>query len=389
MREMLVSARFRKGLRRLGVAGAVALVVAALGVLAAGSWAQEGRGREEELAAIRGEIAQIEGRLDRVRQRAEGIARELQTLELELALQEQRLAEARAAGELAAGRVASSEREVSRLAAAAEKARASLEDRLAGLYRLGGQGRLRMLFSLDAGEDLLTGVRMLRYLARRDARAVERYARARDDLDAERRRLVERRRDAERWVAEEEERRAELAAARRRTAGVLARVEGEEERLAERAGELADRERKLTRFLELLAGESPGALDGTPIQEFRGVLDPPVRGTVSAGFGPRLDPRYGTRVPHNGLTFATDPGAPVSAVYAGEVLYAAPFQGYGPTVVVHHAGRVFTLYAGLERLAVEVGDGVEVGRTLGLADDDLYFEVREEKTPRDPRDWLR
>ena len=110
---------------------------------------------------------------------------------------------------------------------------------------------------------------------------------------------------------------------------------------------------------------------------------------MSAGFGPRLDPRYGTRVPHNGITFATEPGARVSAVYTGQVLYAAPFQGYGPTVVVHHPGRVFTLYAGLDRLAVEVGDGVEVGRALGLADDDLYFEVREEKTPRDPRDWLR
>ena len=46
---------------------------------------------------------------------------------------------------------------------------------------------------------------------------------------------------------------------------------------------------------------------------------------VTAGFGPRLDPRYGTRVPHHGIDLETSPGADVVAVYPGRVVYAAPF----------------------------------------------------------------
>lgn len=362
--------------------------------------AGEPAARERELADIRTEIARLEERLERVRERAGGLAGDLETLEVELALQEQRLAEARSAGELASGRVADSEAEVERLGAAVRTARADLTRRLGGLYRLGSQGYLRMLLSLhgaagEAGEGgVLQGIRILRYLARRDARSVERYTAARQRLEEERSRLLERRRDVERWVREEEERRAELATARRRQAVLLARVREEERRLTQRSEELADKARRLDELIDLLAAEAAGGagdggLAGTDVRRFRGVLDRPVAGDVTIGFGPRLDPRYRTRVPHNGLTFTTAPGSEVRAVYAGEVLYAAPFQGYGPTVVLLHPGRVFTLYAGLAELAVERGQEVPLGGALGTAAADLYFEVRVEKRPEDPEEWLR
>ncbi len=352
--------------------------------------AAQGETREEELVRIRRQIGELEGRLARVRQRAEGVAGELQELEVELALQEQRLEEARAAGELAGERAAASAEEVARLTADLEEARAALTRRLGGLYRLGGQGYLRMLLSLEAeGEDLLSGLRTLRYLARRDARAVEGYSRAKEELEAERETLLARRDEAERWIAEEAERQGELAAGRRRLAAALQAIEGERRRLDRQVSELAERERKMSRFLDLVAGESGRDPGGASMLEVKGVLEPPVDGRVTAGFGFRLDPRYRTRVPHNGLTYATVAGTPVEAVYSGKVLYAAPFQGYGPTVVLHHPGRVFTLYAGLDRLAVEVGDEVSLGQRLGVADDDLYFEVRVDKQAQDPVGWLR
>lgn len=377
---------------------ATAVLVAALLTVGTPCAAAEPPSRERELVEIRAEISRLEERLERVRERAGGLAGQLETLEVELALQEQRLAEARSAGDLATGRVAESEAEVARLGEAVAAARQALTRRLGGLYRLGSQGYLRMLLSLEAegrggdgGGQVLQGIRILRYLARRDARAVERYTAARRRLEEEQERLLARRQDVERWVAEEAARRQRLAAARRRQAALLERVEAEERRLAERSEELADKARRLEELLDLLAGQGAagGGPAGTPVQRFRGVLDRPVAGEVSVPFGPRLDPRYRTRVPHNGLTFATAPGSEVRAVYAGEVLYAAPFQGYGPTVVVHHPGRVFTLYAGLATLAVERGETIDLGATLGTADADVYFEVRVDKQPEDPLLWLR
>jgi septal ring factor EnvC (AmiA/AmiB activator) len=125
------------------------------------------------------------------------------------------------------------------------------------------------------------------------------------------------------------------------------------------------------------------------MQEFRGILDWPVEGKVTAGFGHRLDPRYKTRVPHNGLDLATAQGSEIRVVFPGKVLFAAPFQGYGNTVVVQHPGRVFSLYAGLTDMRVSKEGMLSLGDAVGLSSDKLYFEIRVENRPEDPLKWLR
>ena len=130
-------------------------------------------------------------------------------------------------------------------------------------------------------------------------------------------------------------------------------------------------------------------MSGRSILDFQGVLDWPAAGEVATPFGPRLDPRYGTRVPHNGIEIATEPGQPAMAVFSGKVMYAAPLQGYGPTVVVLHPGRVFTLYAGLDQMRVAPEDVVSLGAMLGSSSDRLYFEIRVDNRPQDPLEWLR
>lgn len=346
--------------------------------------------RERDLAEIRREIARLEGEVGAARARERGLAEALAAAELDLALQERRVAEAAAARELAEERVAAAEAGVARLGGELAAARSSLERRLAGLYRLGREGPLRLLLAVEPGADLPAAVRLLRYLVRRDARAVDDYVAARERLLAERRRLAEERGEVERWLAEAEERRRELAAARGRQARLLARARAEREELAARAEGLIDKERKLSNLLDFLYGRARAPLSGRPIQEFRGVLDWPVAGAVTVPFGPRTDPRYRTEVPHNGIEITPAEGAArARAVYPGRVLFAAPFEGYGPTVVVHHAGRVFTLYAGLAELRVRQGDVLELGDPVGTVTGALYFELRSENRPEDPERWLR
>ncbi len=77
------------------------------------------------------------------------------------------------------------------------------------------------------------------------------------------------------------------------------------------------------------------------------------------------------------------------AIYAGQVLYAAPFEGYGLTAIVLHPGRVFTLYSGLSELGVAQGDVVTLGHVVGAVARQLYFEIRVENRPENPADWLR
>jgi murein hydrolase activator len=351
--------------------------------------AQPQRSRESELALLRTEIARLTQRLGVARQAQTGIQGELQTVDVELQLQETRLAEAAAARDLAARRVAEGEADVHRLEGELASARVDLRRRLGGLYRLGRQGYLRLFLSLKPDRRLLPSVRLLRYLARRDRTAIDRYQQARADLDQERERLVARRQETEQWIRSEQVRRSQLVAVREHKRQLLARLVNEGQSLTARATELQDKEKKLAAFLDFLAGKNPGSPAGTPIEQFRGVLDWPVEGRVTSGFGAILDPRYRTKVPHTGVDLAVAPGAEVKAVFPGKVLFAAPFQGYGNTVIVQHPGRVFTLYAGLGTMRVAKEDMVSLGDAVGLAADKLYFEIRVENHPEDPLTWLR
>jgi septal ring factor EnvC (AmiA/AmiB activator) len=338
---------------------------------------------------LRAEIAELTTRLEAARRQQTGLQGEVAAADVELRLQEARLAEAAAARDLAARRVEEGEREVKRLEENLETARSGLRRRLAGLYRLGRQGYFRLFLSLKPDRRLLPSIRLIRYLARRDRAAIDRYQLAQEDLARERGRLVARREETETWIRREQVRREQLVAVRRHKAALLAKVAKEGQALAARTTELADRERKLAAFLDFLYGRTPGSPAGTPIQEFRGVLDWPAEGRVTSGFGSILDPRYKTRVPHNGVDLALSPGAEIRTVFPGKVLFAAPFQGYGNTVIVQHPGRVFTLYAGLAAMQVGKEDMVSLGDAVGLATDRLYFEIRVENRPEDPLNWLR
>jgi murein DD-endopeptidase MepM/ murein hydrolase activator NlpD len=71
----------------------------------------------------------------------------------------------------------------------------------------------------------------------------------------------------------------------------------------------------------------------------------PVRGPVTSGVGPRIDPIDGIVRDHNGVDIAVCEGTPVRPVGAGRVVYSGPRGGYGNMVVVEHADGMVTLYA--------------------------------------------
>lgn len=373
--------------RRLSLAAAFAVVV----IGAAGLWAQTGAqgDREADLAAIRAEVAKLEARLGTISANAEDAATQLQRTEAELALQEQRLLEARTARDLASEKVEESERRVGELEAELAHAQADLRKRLRGLYRIGGIGYLRLLLSMDPNADSLEGVRLLRFLARRDADAIDTYRALADDLGKQQEELLAQQQEVAAWAAQEEERQQELANLRRRQARQLARLEEERRTLADETGSLREKERKLAQLLERLAPESGEGLEGAPIQDFKGVLDWPAQGNVTLGFGTVRDPRYRTRLPHNGIDLTLDGEQDIKAVYPGSVLFAGPFDGYGSMVVLLHPGRVFSIYTGLGQVRVAQGDVLSLNEVVGVAGDRLYFEMRVEKRPEDPLEWLR
>lgn len=376
---------------RCVLAGALATVIGWSVVAAARGTEEESpvASRAAELERIRDEIARLTARLVAVRQETSGLEQDLERLSLERALQERRVAESIAGHQLASERVQASRAELERLESALAREREALSRRLTGLYRLGRHGSLRLLLASEYASEVLPAVRWARYLSRREASTVERFTTLRARASVEREELERAERRAAAWAGEQEARRAELARLELAWSRRLEsrRLEGEE--LTHRALSLAESARKLANFVATLSGSAGLEPAGIPMEQFRGLLEWPARGKLRVSYGIRIDRRYGTRVRHDGVELATEPGVPVEAIYGGRVAFAAPFEGYGNTAILMHPGKIVSLYARLRQLEVQRGDVVSLRSRLGTAGESLYFEIRIEQRPTDPQLWMR
>ncbi|WP_247878318.1 peptidoglycan DD-metalloendopeptidase family protein [Azospirillum sp. TSO22-1] len=178
----------------------------------------------------------------------------------------------------------------------------------------------------------------------------------------------------------EQERRATIETAARLEAGRLQ----EERRAAEqRSAEQKEADRKAAKAArtEVVAVQRPPDL---PI--LNGGLRLPAGGTVIARYGEQ--DRFGGT--SRGVTISARAGTPILAPYAGSVMFAGPFRGYGQILIVEHSNGYHSLIAGLGRIDTSVGKHVSTGEPVGLmpspADGtpDLYFELRRHGQPINP-----
>ncbi|HUB91166.1 MAG TPA: peptidoglycan DD-metalloendopeptidase family protein [Dyella sp.] len=96
----------------------------------------------------------------------------------------------------------------------------------------------------------------------------------------------------------------------------------------------------------------------------------------------------------NGVLIAAPRGADVRAVARGRVVYAHFLRGYGQLIILSHGNGWLSMYGNNETLLHGVGDDVEAGQAVGTASlstgdtTGVYFELRQNGKPVDPKTWL-
>src|ERR671917_1062687 len=93
----------------------------------------------------------------------------------------------------------------------------------------------------------------------------------------------------------------------------------------------------------------------------------PGHADLTSAFGYRIDPFTRGPAMHTGLDFRAEPGAPVRATGAGQVVSAEYAGGYGNMVEIDHGNGVATRYAHLSSIAVSPGQTIAAGAVIGRA----------------------
>jgi murein DD-endopeptidase MepM/ murein hydrolase activator NlpD len=96
------------------------------------------------------------------------------------------------------------------------------------------------------------------------------------------------------------------------------------------------------------------------------VLAAPVGGPRSSSFGKRRFFNDEPRAPHKGMDISAAQGVPIKTPRAGVVAATGDYFFNGNTVLLDHGQGYVTMYCHLSEVAVEEGEEVLVGETLGL-----------------------
>ncbi len=273
---------------------------------------------------------------------------------------------------------------------------------LRNMYLRGQRGELEMVMTAGNFSDLMTRMKVSRMMARLEAGMVEKTRTEGVRVQQEQRVLAAAL--AEIWQAREEKRfendRLELLMAEQ--VASLRELENEKNGLKNQMLDLSLNEQKLNYILEDLEQQrtEDSAIEpltsATSLASLAGNLDWPVQGELIRGFGRSVHPRFKTVTLNNGFNIAAGTGAPVASVADGTVEFSDHLPGFGQCVILDHGAGYYTLYAHLDRVFVDKGEQIargqvvaEVGRPSGGEEPQLYFEVRQGRTPLDPGDWLK
>jgi len=130
-----------------------------------------------------------------------------------------------------------------------------------------------------------------------------------------------------------------------------------------------------------------------PIYSMHGRLPWPVKGKITRDFGVRMDDSGMT---YNGIFISAPIGEPVRAIYPGKVIFANWLRGVGLLVIVQHSRHYMTLYGHDHSINVAVGQYVKqgqiiatVGKSGGIANSGLYFQIRDDGKPLNPDAWFK
>jgi septal ring factor EnvC (AmiA/AmiB activator) len=268
-----------------------------------------------------------------------------------------------------------------------------LRERLTAIYKLGGPGVARVLFSSSSSAELERNLKILGIVAQKDMALIKDYADSRKELENRKFKLNARwahLKKIEKKILTKETKLTQETAAKNQ---ILQDIRNSQKFATLKLGQLRKKSE------EIASEDESGLLDllfQPSFAEQKHQLPKPIQGKLVQGFGLIKNEAQNLVFGHKGQFYAAPIGTAVKAIFQGKVAYAGPVSGFGQTLVIDHGDHYYSVYSHNKDLKVKEGDQVQQAQTLALSGNDnsdfgdgLYFEIRHFSEPSDPQQWMK
>lgn len=329
---------------------------------------------EEDRSTLEQQLGATERKIGR-------LTRERRSLRQQAAQQQQRLNEL--------------EQEAQRLTRTLDRQRESLKRQIRAAWMEGDAPAVKVLLNEIDPDKIARTMTYYEYLSRDTVDRLQAFHKSLQELKVTRASVQATRVELARTEADVSKRQDQLTQSRKQREQTLAALNADiRNRQSERQDLEADRKRleKLLQEVQQAIASIPSPNESQPFRSLKDKLPWPVRGKVMSGFGDRY---ADGKLRRSGLLISTGEADEIKAIHYGRVVFANWLRGFGLITIIDHGDGYMTLYGHSSSLFTSPGDWVAAGESIALAgrtggtdSPALYFEVRHNGKPDNPRSWL-
>ena len=348
------------------------------------------------------QIADLKERIGHIDQWLAGAEKNRSALERELAASERQISKLtrerhtlRQQAQQHQQRLAELEQEERSLASTLNRQRESLKRQIRAAWMDGDITAIKVLLNEVDPDQIARTMTYYEYLSKDTVRRLEAFRESLRTLKQTRASVQEARVRLAQTESDLAKRQQQLSQSRKKREQTLVALKSDiRSRKNERQELESDRQRleKLLKEVQQAIADIPTPNESRPFPSLRKKLPWPVKGKVVSNYGERY---ANGKLKRNGILINTAEDAEVRAIHYGRVVFANWLRGFGLITIIDHGDGYMTLYGHSSSLFTSPGDWVTagqpialVGKTGGTDTPALYFEVRHNGKPDNPRRWL-
>jgi murein hydrolase activator len=285
------------------------------------------------------------------------------------------------------------EEKIGELEASLKEQRLLLRERTRVIYKLGGQGIARLLFSSRSSLELERNLRVLGAISKKDAEIIKLYYRNLAELEKKKSKLVNRLTYLTKVEKRIESKEKELTAENQMKEKILARIKSSQKFNLQKIEQIRAQSSEAK-------NSDAGVFDlffRPAFFEKKGQLSAPISGPLLARYGiQKVAGERSVKLPSRGIFIGAQLSSAVKSVFEGSVAFAGEVPGHGKTVVIDHGDHYYSVYGHLSSIEVQEGQELRSLQSLGRSGFDslenrsgLYFEIRHFSEPYDPSIWVK
>ncbi len=346
---------------------------------------------EQRLQQIQQNISTLRGDLNSSKEKQNKIQSELKALEKDISNISKTLRSTR--HKLAKQRSTHTElqKETRQLSAKLTTQRDQLGQQMRAGYSAGQQQALKLLLNQTNPAEAGRTLAYYGYFTQAQLKSVKETQLSIQQLNAATEKLQQSTAQLERLSEEQQRQKSKFDVRKQTRNHVLAKLNADIQSKEQQLQQLLADEQALAKVLqEIQARSRPKFIN---LKTLKGKLSWPTKGRVRHNYG---ELRKLGELRWKGILITGKEGQDIKSIAPGKVVFADWIRGYGLMLIVDHGDNYMSLYGHNQSLYKDVGDTVnsnEIIATLGDSGGNtapgLYFELRHNGKPINPRSWLK